>query len=150
MEDSLGPQTGNGRLIHLPSLITVPISRTATLKAFPSLADGQAVWQETISNQTKINAITLPSLQPVFQNRNVVAVTAAMLAYAQNAYGLLADWGSNGVQSITEYTSLTPTVASQTAYLANGTPAGPNFTLVPGSFLWIQFNNQQVLGPWRQ
>ena len=145
VEDSLGPQTGNGRLIHLPSLITVPITRTATLKAFPSLADGRAVWQETRNNQTQINAITLPSLQPVFQNRNVVAVTGAMVAYAQDAYRLLADWGSNGVQSITEYTSLTPTVASQTAYLTNGAPAGANFALVPGSFLWIKFNSRQVL-----
>lgn len=145
MEDSLGPQTGNGRLIHLPSLITVPITRTATVKTFPSLADGRAVWQETIGNQSQINAINLPSLQPVFQNRNVVAVTAAMVADAQNAYGLLADWGSNGVQSVTEYTSLTPTVASQTAYVTNGAPAGVNFALVPGSFLWIKFNGRQVL-----
>jgi beta propeller repeat protein len=145
MEDSLGPQTGNGRLIHLPSLVTVPISRTATLKSYPALADGRAVWQETIAGQSQITAVALPSLQPVFQNRNVVAVTASMLAYAQNAYGLLSDWGSNGVQSITEYTSLTPSVASQTAFLTNGSPAGPNFSLVPGSFLWIQFNSRQVL-----
>jgi beta propeller repeat protein len=145
MEDSLGPQTGNGRLIHLPSLITVPITRTVTEKTYPALADGRAVWQETISNQSQIVAITLPSLQPVFQNHNVVAVTAAMLAYAQNAYGLLNDWGSNGVQSITEYTSLTPTVVSQTAYLTNGAAAGANFALAPGSFLWIQFNSRQVL-----
>ena len=145
MEDSLGPQTGNGRLIHLPSLVSVPITRTATLKTHPALADGRAVWLETISNQSQITALALPSLQAVFQNRNTVAVTEAMLAYAQNAYGLLADWGTNGVQAITEYTSLTPTVTSQTAYLTNGLPAGPNFSLVPGSFLWIQFNQRQVL-----
>jgi beta propeller repeat protein len=145
MENSLGPQTGNGRLIHLPSLVTIPITRTATLKTYPALADGNAVWQETISNQSQITAVALPSLQPVFQNRNVVAVTAAMTAYAQNAYGLLSDWGSNGVQSITEYTSLTPSVTSQTAFLTNGAPVGPNFSLVPGSFLWMQFNSLQVL-----
>jgi beta propeller repeat protein len=145
MEDSLGTQTGNGRLIHLPSLLSVPITRTSTLKTYPSLANGQAVWQETISNQSQIIAATLPSLQPVFQNRNVVAVTPAMLAYAQNAYGLLGDWATNGVQSVTEYTSLTPTVVSQTAYLTNGTPSGPNFTLVAGSFLWIKFAGHQVL-----
>jgi beta propeller repeat protein len=145
VEDSLGPQTGNGELIHLPSLITVPITRTVTQKTYPSLADGRAVWQETISDQSQITALTLPSLQPVFQNRNVIAVTPAMLSYAQDAYGLLADWGTNGVSAITEYTSLTPSVASQTAYLTNGTPAGSNFSLVPGSFLWIQFNNRQVL-----
>jgi beta propeller repeat protein len=145
MEDSLGPQTGNGRLIYLPDLVIVPVTRTATLKSYPALADGRAVWQETIGNQSTITAVSLPSLQPVFQNRNVVAVTQSMLAYAQNAYGLLADWASNGVQSITEYTSLTPTVVTQAAYLTNGAPAGPNFSLVPGSFLWIRFNSSLVL-----
>ncbi len=145
MEDSLGPQTGNGRLIHLPSLATVPVTRTATVKTYPALADGRAVWQETIGGQSRITTAALPALQPVFQNRNAVAVTSAMLAYAQNAYGLLAAWGSNNVQSITAYTSLTPTVTSQTAFLTNGTPSGPNFALVPGSFLWIRFNSRQVL-----
>jgi beta propeller repeat protein len=145
MEDSLGPQTGNGRLIHLPSLATVPISRTATTKTYPALADDRAVWQETVTNQSQITAIALPSLQPVFENRNAVAVTPSMLAYAQNAYGLLANWASNGVQSITEYTSLTPSVASQTAFVTNNTPSGPNFSLVPGAFLWIQFDSRQVL-----
>src|SRR5208337_676630 len=57
MEDSLGPQTGNGRLIHLPSLVTVPITRTATLKTYPALADGNAVWQEAISNQSQIVSV---------------------------------------------------------------------------------------------
>ena len=94
MEDSLGPQTGNGRLIHLPSLVTVPITRTATLKTYPALADGRrrlaGNHQQSIP---QITAVALPSLQPVFQNRNVVAVTEAMLAYAQNAYGLLSALG---------------------------------------------------------
>jgi hypothetical protein len=145
MEDSLGPQTGNGRLIHLPSLAIIPITRTATLKSYPALADGRAVWQETISNQSQITAVALPSLQPVFQNRNVVAVTPAMVAYAQNAFGLLSDWSSNGVQSITEYASLTPAVATETAFMTNGLPAGQNFSLTAGSFLWIQFDSRQVL-----
>jgi beta propeller repeat protein len=145
MENSLGPQTGNGRLVYLPSLATVPVTRTATQKSYPALADGNAVWLETISNQSQIVSISLPSLQPVFQNRNLVAVTPAMVAFAPNAFGLLSDWGSNGVQSITEYTSLTPTVASQTAYYTNGAPAGQNFSLMPGSFLWIKFNSNQVL-----
>jgi len=145
MEDSLGPQTGNGRLIHLPSLVTIPVTRTATTKSNPSLADGRAVWQETITNQSRITAVSLPSLQPVFQNRNVVPVTQGMLAYAQNAFQLLSAWGTNGVQSITEYTSLTPSIVSQTAFLTNGTPSGPNFSLVAGSFLWMTFNGSDVL-----
>ena len=145
MEDSLGAGTGNGRLIHLPSLAIVPVTRTATQKTFPALADGRAVWLETVTNQSQVTATPVPSLLPVFQNENAVAVTPAMQAYAQNAYGLLADWSSNGVQSITEYTALSPAVISQTAWLTNGTPGGSNFSLVPGTFLWIQFNHRQVL-----
>lgn len=145
MQDALGPQTGNARLIHLPSLVAVPITVTPTIKTFPSVADGAAVWQETVNNQSQVVSASLPSLQPVFQNRNIVVVTPAMVSYAQDAYGLLSLWSSNGVQSLTEYTSLIPQVTLQTAALSNNAPIGPNFPLVAGSFLWIQFNSGQVL-----
>lgn len=38
LEDSLGPQTQNLRLIHLPSLNAVPVTRTTTLKDRATLA----------------------------------------------------------------------------------------------------------------
>jgi beta propeller repeat protein len=145
MEDSLGPQTGNGHLIQLPSLLSVPLTRTPTLKTFPALADGQAIWQETISNQSQIVSATLPSLQAVYPNHNVVAITPAMVSFAQNAFGLLSLWASNGVQSVTEYTSLVPQVTTQTASWNNDLASGQNFSLVAGGFLWIQFNTNQVL-----
>jgi beta propeller repeat protein len=145
MENSLGAGTGNGRVVYLPSLVTIPVTRTPTLKTSPSLANGKAVWLETVSNLPQVVSVALPSLQPVAQNNNVVAVTPAMAAFAQNAFGLLQDWGSNGVQSITAYTSLAPTVTTQTAYLTNGLAAGTDFGLVAGSFLWIQFSTPQVL-----
>ena len=144
-ENSLGIQTGNARLIHLPSLLQVPVTRTPTLKSSMVLADGSVVWQETVSNQTRIAFSSTPSLQAVFQNRNLVAVTPAMAAYAQNAYGLLSAWGTNGIGEITQFTALNPQVASQTASLTNGAPSGSNFTLVPGTFLWVKFNGEQVL-----
>jgi beta propeller repeat protein len=144
-EDSLGPQTGNARLIHLPSLRAVPVTRSLSLKDLPALAGGRAIWQETASNQSSIVAVDLPALQPVFQNRNAVAVTDAMVAYAQNAYGLLNAWKSNGVQEITRYTALVPAVTSQTAGLTNATPSGVNFNLVSGTFLWVKFDSQRVL-----
>ncbi len=144
-EDSLGAGTGNAKLISLPSMISVPVTRTPTLKSSPALADGRAVWQETVSNQSSVVSAALPSLQAVFQNQNTVAVTPGMVANAQNAFGLLALWGSNGVQSVTAYTELLPTVVAQTASISNGVPSGANLNLVAGSFLWIQFNGQQVL-----
>jgi beta propeller repeat protein len=145
IDNSLGPQTGNVRVIHLPSLITIPITSTLTSKASPALADGACVWLETVSNQAQVVSTRLPSLQAVFANRNVVAVTPAMVSYAQDAFGLLALWAANGVQSATEYTALTPQVTTQTATWANGAPAGQNFSLTAGTFLWIQFNTNQVL-----
>jgi beta propeller repeat protein len=145
MEDSLGPQTGNGHLIQLPGLLSVPLTRTPTLKAFPALADGWAVWQETVSNQSQIVSAVLPSLQAVYRDNNVVAITPAMVSYAPNAFGLLSLWASNGVQSITEYSSLVPEVTTETALWNNGIAGGQNFNLVAGGFLWVQFNTNQVL-----
>lgn len=145
VENSLGSQTGNVRLIHLPSLAAIPVTRTPTMKALPTLADGLAVWLETTNNQAAISAASLPALQAVFQNRNIVAVTPAMVAYATNAYGLLSIWSTNGVQSVTKYTSLLPQVVSQSASLANGVLSGQNFPLTAGSYLWIKFNNSRVL-----
>lgn len=146
LEDSLGPLTGNVRLIHLPSLRAVPITRSATLKHRPALASGKAVWLDTQTGLASLLAADVPSLQAVFQNRNAVAVTDAMAAYQQNAYALLTLWNAQaGVQEITHYTSLVPQVSSETAYWTNGAPAGPNFALTAGSFLWIKFNSQRVV-----
>lgn len=145
VENSLGPLSANARVIHLPSLAAVPVTRTPTLKAVPALANSWGVWQETISNQTRVVAVSLPALQPVFQNRNAVAVTDGMVAFAQNAYGLLSTWGTNGVKEITQYTSLVPQVTSQTVTFSNGVASGPNFNLVSGTFLWVSFDTQHVL-----
>ena len=145
LEDSLGPQTGNGRLIHLPSLATIPVTHSTTLKTSMALAEGQAVWLETVTNQSRVLAAALPSLQPVFADHNAVVVTPAMVANAQNAFGLLSLWGTNGVQALTTYSQLVPQVVSQTAMLSNGVPTGQNFTLVAGSSLWVSFGGGGVL-----
>ena len=145
-EDSLGPLTANVRLIHLPSLGAVPITRSLTLKDRPALAEGRAVWLDTQNNLSSLLTADLPALQGVFQNRNAVAVTDALAANQQNAHTLLTLWHSQaGVEEITRYTSLVPSVVSETAYWTNGAPAGPNFTLVAGSFLWVKFANAHVL-----
>jgi beta propeller repeat protein len=145
IQDGLGPGTGNAELISLPSLVAVPITATPTLKAYPSMSDGLAIWQETISNQSKVVSAPLPSLQPVFQDRNVVAVTPAMVSYAPTAFQLLSLWSTNGVQALTQYTSFVPQVVSQSASLSNGAPTGVDFPLSAGTFLWIKFNSDQVL-----
>lgn len=145
-EDSLGPLTANLRLIHLPSLNSVPITRTTTFKDRPALAMGKAVWLDTQNNYSSVLVADLPVLQGVFQNRNVIPVTAAMASYQQNAYNLLTLWNAQaGVQEITHYVSLVPTVTTETATWNNGAPAGQNFQLTPGTFLWVKFSTPRVL-----
>ena len=145
-ENSLGPLTANIRIVHLPSGHSVPVTRTATLKSMPTLASGRAVWLETQNNQAQVVAADLPSLQAVFQNRNAVAVTPAMAAFQTNAFGLLRLWHDQaGIAEITHYRTLTPTVSTETVGWTNGGPAGVNFTLTSGDFLWIRFDARNVL-----
>ncbi len=145
-EDSLGVGSSNLRLIHLPSLRVVPLTRSGSLKTRPSLAAERAVWQETEGNLTRVVAGALPVLQAVFQNQNAVAVTEAMAAYQSSAHALLAAWHAQaGVQEITRYASLVPQVSSETVVWTNGAPSGPDFPLVPGTFLWVRFGGREVL-----
>jgi beta propeller repeat protein len=145
-EDSLGPLTANIRLIHLPSLGAVPITRSLTLKDRPALAGGRALWLDTQNNLSSLLMADLPALQGVFQNQNAVVVTDAMAASQQNAHTLLTLWQAQaGVIEITRYASLVPSVVSERAYWTNGAPAGPNFTLGAGSFLWVKFGKARVL-----
>lgn len=145
-EDSLGPLTANVRLVHLPSLASVPITRSLTPKDRPALAIGRAVWLDTENNLSSVLTADLPTLQGVFENRNAVAVTEALVANQQNAHNLLTLWHAQaGVEEITRYSALVPNVVSETAFWTNGAPAGPNFNLTAGGFLWIKFNNARVL-----
>ena len=145
-EDSLGALTGNVRLIHLPSLNAIPITRTATLKDRPAMVGGKVAWLDTQSNQASVVVADLPSLQAVFQNRNSVAITAATTNYFADAFSLLTAWHAQaGVQEITSYSALVPQIVSATAYWTNGAPTGQNFTLNAGSFLWVKFANTRVL-----
>lgn len=145
-EDSLGPLTENLRLINLPTLRGIPVTRTATLKADPSLAGGGVVWLDTQTNQSSVVTASLPALQTVFQNQNAIAVTATMTNYFPDAFSLLTQWQAQaGVTEISHYDALTPQVVSETAFWNNGAPAGQNFALKPGDFLWIKFDAAQVL-----
>ena len=146
LEDSLGPLTQNLRLLHLPSLNAVPITRTATLKDRATLAQGKALWQDTQGSLPMIVGADLPTLQGVFQNRNAIPVTSAMATYQQNAYALLTLWHAQaGVQEITHYTALVPNVTSETVTWSGSAPSGPNFALTAGTFLWIKFARPRLL-----
>lgn len=145
-EDSLSPLSANLRLVHLPSLRTVPITRTTAAKDRPSLANGKAVWLETVSGLASVQSVDVPSLQAVFQNRNAVAITESMATYQQTAYKLLKLWNAQaGVTEIGHYTALVPQMVSEVARYTNGVATGANFNLVPGDFLWIKFPDNQIV-----
>jgi len=146
LEDSLGVNQANLRVIHLPSLRAIPITRSVAAKERPALSGGRALWQETQNNLASIRVADLPALQGVFQNFNVVPVTPAMVSYQQNAHSLLRLWNEQaGVTAVTRYTALVPQLTAETARWTNGAPSGPNFPLVAGTFLWIQFDSRRVL-----
>lgn len=145
-EDSLGPLTGNLRLVHLPSLRAVPLTRSTTAKTRAALASGVAVWQDAEGTSTRLATATLPALQGVFQDQNAVVITATMATYQQTAFNLLRQWNAQaGVTSITRYTSLVPAVVAQTATFQGGALSGDDFPLVAGSFLWVRFDQRQLL-----
>lgn len=145
-ESSLGSLSGNLRLVHLPTQRLVPVTRTTTFKTRPALAGSLALWQETENNLSSIRTAQLPSLQGVFENRNAVPITPALAAARPNAFSLLQLWREQaGVAEITYYSALVPAVVSQTAFWTNGAPAGNNFNLVAGGFLWIKFDQGWVL-----
>lgn len=144
-EDSL-PLASNLRLVHLPSLGIVPITRSSTVKQFPALAGGRAVWLDSSNNLSSVLVADLPALQAVFQNRNLVAVTEAMAAAQQDAFTLLALWRAQaGLSEITRYVSLWPEVVTESAVWTNGGPTGVNFPLAAGGFLWTRFSTRRVV-----
>jgi beta propeller repeat protein len=145
-EDSLGADVANIRLIHLPTRQITPITRTLTAKSRPALAASHVVWQDGAGGQNTIMSAELPSLQPVFQNQNIVAVTDALAVNQHDARTLLARWNAQaGITEITRFASLTPTVTFDTARWINGQFSGTNFPLAAGSFLWVKFDTSQVI-----
>ena len=144
-EDSLGILTANVRLLHLPSMSAIPLTRTATAKARPSLAAGKVLWQDTIGNSTFLQSAELPAFQGVFNNQNAVVLTDSVLSEAATAFSLLRHWNNQaGVTEITRYTSLHPNVVSETAAIIGGNPAGTDFPLTRG-FVWVKFGSSKVL-----
>jgi beta propeller repeat protein len=145
-EDSVGANLANVRLIHLPSSTVVPLTRSISAKARPAITGSKLVWQDTQNNLSTILTATLPSMQAVFRNQNAVAVTPSMVTFQQNAFNLLSLWQAQaGVEEIAYYSALVPNIVSQTARWNGSAPAGQNFNLVAGSFLWIRFANNRVL-----
>jgi beta propeller repeat protein len=145
-ETSLGSLTGNLRLLHLPTRYLVPVTRSVTYKTRPALAGRVALWQEAEGNAHSIRMAELPSLQGVFENPNTVVVTPALAMAHPQVFSLLTLWQQQvGVIEISRFTALAPAPVRETASWNQGSPAGINFPLTPGSFLWVKFPAAQVV-----
>jgi beta propeller repeat protein len=145
-EDSAGGLNTNLRILALSNLAALQLTNFESEKEKPSMASGKLVWIDSRSGFKQAMLGSIPDLQPVFNNQNAVAVTDGMVSSLQDGYTLLKLWNTEaGVTAITRYTNLVPTVVSQTITWDNGQPAGNNFNLATGSFLWVKFDRKHIL-----
>lgn len=145
-EDSAGLFASNLRMLHLANRAAVQLTNAGSLKDKPSQASGKLLWIETQGGRGQVMVGTLPDLLPVFNNRNAVAVTAGMAAHQGDAYTLLRLWNQEaGVTAVTRYTQLLPQPLAETVTWEGTAPAGPNFVLEPGAFLWVKFDATAIL-----
>jgi beta propeller repeat protein len=145
-EDSAGGQNINLRLLHLSNLASIQLTNAESEKEKPSMASNKIVWVDLRNGHRQVMTGSLPDLQPVFNNRNTVAVTEGMLSNQGDAYTLLKLWNEQaGVSEITRYTTLLPQPVAESVSWISGAPVGDNFTLEAGSFLWVKFNDTNIL-----
>lgn len=150
-EDSVGEQQINLRLMHLANKAMVQLTNAASNKDKPAIVSGHVVWteqQNTGSNDqtTQVRIGSLPDLQPVFNNRNMVMVTEGLLGYRSTAAELLTLWQQQaGVVEITRYSQLVPTIESQTVSWDGTGVTGGDFILDQGDFLWVKFAATNIL-----
>ena len=146
-EDLPGGLNRNLRLLNLGNLASVQLTNALSGKDKPAIGANKVVWRDQQgSGPQKVLFATLPDLQPVFNNRNTVAVTSGMVQYVGDAFSLLQQWhAETGVTSITRYTSLMPTPVAETASWDGVQATGTNFQLQEGAFLWVKFDDTRIL-----
>ena len=145
-EDSSGESLLNLRMLSLSNFAVIQLTNMGSEKERPSVASGKLTWTDSNSGIKQIMIGTVSDLQPVFNNQNTVAVTDSMASELQDANTLLQLWNQEaGVTAITQYTSLLPTVFSETVIWSGGQPTGSNFALEAGSFLWVRFAQVNIL-----
>jgi len=146
-EDSVGEQQINLRLMHLVNQATVQLTNAPSNKDKPTIVSGKVVWTEQQQDQNTLVRIgSLPDLQPVFNNRNMVVVTEGVMGYRSNASELLTLWQQQaGVVEITRYSQLLPTIESQTVSWNGAAVVGDDFSLSQGDFLWVKFAEARIL-----
>ncbi|MCC5805514.1 MAG: hypothetical protein JJU00_04210 [Opitutales bacterium] len=146
-EDSLFVNSVNFEIMDLATRRSVPLTRSDSPKSGGVVVADRFAWLQTDGEAgAALREARLPALQAVFDNQNAVPVTEGMAAAYGNAFSLLADWGAAaGVASVSRFAGSVPDWTEETAVLDGGFPAGNNFPLEPGAFLWIRFAGDEVL-----
>ncbi len=145
-EDSGGELNINLRVLHLANLASVQLTNVESEKEKPAMTANSLVWVDLRSGHRQVMTGSLPDLQPVFNNRNTVAVTEGMATNQVDVYTLLRLWNEQaGVSEITRYTTLLPQPVADIVTWDGVQPVGNNFNLEPGSFLWVKFDTTQIL-----
>ena len=145
-DDAVGQSKTNLNLLSVLNQATLQLTNTATPKENPSISEGSIVWTDQVNGFNQIMMGTLPNLMPVYNNQNLVAITQGMVNHIADAFHLLSLWHKQaGVTSITRFTSLSPSVESETVQWENGSPSGNNFDLKAGGFLWVKFGQTHIL-----
>ena len=145
-EDSAGESDINLRVLYLANLASIQLTNESSEKEKPNIASGKLFWVDLRNGYRQVMAGPVPDLQPVFNNRNTVAVTQGMVDNMVDAYSLLELWNAQaGVLEITRYTSLLPHPIEDTVTWSGNAPMGNNYTLKTGDFLWVRFNQTHIL-----
>jgi beta propeller repeat protein len=146
-ENSLGADLDNLRLMHLPTLRTAPMTRTPSRKRYPALLAQFSAWMDTENGTNRVVAGALPSVRAVYAQRNAVPVTEQMAATFTDAFTLIRSWTTQAhVTEILVYDQLWPEVISRRAWRTpSGEPAGENFPLVAGQFIWMGFDRSELI-----
>jgi beta propeller repeat protein len=145
-EDSGGELNINLRLLHLANMASVQLTNEESQKENACMASSKLVWVDLRSGHPQAMGGPVPELQPVFNNRNTVAVTEGMKENLGDAHSLLRLWNEQaGILEITRYTSLLPQPVTDTVTWGDSEPVGSNFALTVGDFLWVRFNETHII-----
>lgn len=146
-ENSLGANLDGLRLMHLPTLRSAPMTRTPSRKRSPTLLSQFSAWIDSESGYDRVVAGALPSVRAVYAARNAVPVTGQMAETFVDAFTLIRSWNAQArVTEVIVYDQLWPEVISRRAYRTPASePAGDNFPLVAGQFIWLGFDGTELI-----
>ncbi|KAF0094831.1 MAG: hypothetical protein E1N59_1566 [Puniceicoccaceae bacterium 5H] len=150
-EDSLGANTANLRLLDIDSGVSATLTRSHQLNTFGATVGGEVVWQrqdDYADNTPELLRSPLPAVQVAERDYNAIPVTAALASSVSDAFALLEAWHTSaGVTEVTRFTQLSPTPETESVTWDDGAgaPAGTNFTLQAGDFLWVRFGSATAL-----